>query len=123
MKSHLHVSVVSLLHNKEIWLPTNESIQVRHNKSPYIELEIIIILCNFKGERPHKCSICSKAFIKSSGLRQHMRRHEKSTSTSSSVLASKRSKTNQAAPNEENDDSLQTNQVLICYNEPLTGYI
>lgn len=52
-----------------------------------------------------------------------MRRHEKSTSSSSSVSASKRPKTNRAAANEENvqieiiNDSQQTDQVLICYND------
>lgn len=57
---------------------------------------------NCKGERPHKCKLCSKAFIKKSALTQHMKRHEKPASTSSSVLASKRPKIHQAAANEEN---------------------
>lgn len=33
------------------------------------------------GERPHRCKVCHKGFIKSSGLTQHMRRHYRPTST------------------------------------------
>lgn len=29
----------------------------------------------FAGERPHTCKVCSKGFIKSSGLTLHMKRH------------------------------------------------
>lgn len=62
-----------------------------------------------------------------------MKRHEKPTS--SSALVSKRAKTKQAATSDENvqieiinlnkdqDDSSQTDQVVICYSEPFTEYI
>lgn len=40
-----------------------------------------------QGERPHRCKICNRGFIKSSGLTQHMRRHFRPSKMNSSSSA------------------------------------
>lgn len=78
-------------------------------------------VCVFLGERPHKCTVCHKGFIKSSGLTQHMRRHERSSS--------KATANTDTVSNDENDQieliNIEENMVaeskpqnvMICYKE------
>lgn len=78
----------------------------------------IDILFNPLGERPHRCNVCQKGFIKSSGLTQHMRRHFRPGKTNPSTSANN-------DPSDEIDnigiaveENMQKSEkIMICYKE------
>lgn len=86
----------------------------------YIDFRVISILYYFfSGERPHRCTICSKGFIKSSGLTQHMRRHNKFQHKNESILEISEIDDDATDKTEiietVTEDNLHENEVIICY--------
>lgn len=74
------------------------------------------------GERPHRCNVCHKGFIKSSGLTQHMRRHQRSDKINSSTTTKSHPIDERESfdlINVESDIEIDTKpkEIVICYNE------
>lgn len=79
---------------------------------------------HFSGERPHRCNVCHKGFIKSSGLTQHMRRHLRPNSKTPISDVIDNTSLEENDPVDLNAEAtMNTETVMICYKESLDTYL